>query len=136
MAYDAAHGQVVLFGGTDSTGYRNDTWVWNGMTWTQKTPANSPPLRSCQAMAYDAARREVVLFGGYDSDDATRDRNDTWVWDGTNWTQKTPVNRPPGYQCPVMVYDAAREQVVLLESYVDRKRQRKPSVPRMNLVMK
>jgi hypothetical protein len=63
MAYDAARGQVVLFGGWDGSGL-NDTWVWDGSNWVQKFPAN-PPGRYWHAMAYDAARGQVVLFGGY-----------------------------------------------------------------------
>ena len=47
MAYDPATGDVVLFGGTaadfDPLG---DTWTWNGTTWTQQSPATSPPARS------------------------------------------------------------------------------------------
>ena len=35
MAFDAARGQVVLFGGYDpSVGDVNETWVWNGATWS------------------------------------------------------------------------------------------------------
>jgi hypothetical protein len=30
--------------------------------WVLKSPANSPPARTHQAMAYDAARGHVVLF--------------------------------------------------------------------------
>ena len=30
MAYDAARGEVVLFGGSDGTSILNDTWVWDG----------------------------------------------------------------------------------------------------------
>jgi hypothetical protein len=28
MAYDAAHGNIVLFGGQNSIGHLNDTWTW------------------------------------------------------------------------------------------------------------
>jgi hypothetical protein len=37
MAYDSAHGQVVLFGGlgADNT-VLSDTWTWDGSNWTQK----------------------------------------------------------------------------------------------------
>jgi hypothetical protein len=56
MAYDAARGQVVLFGGGNATQVFDDTWVWDGTTWTQKAPAHKPLGRSGHAMAYDAAR--------------------------------------------------------------------------------
>ena len=65
MAYDAATGTVVLFGGQDNAGrFLGDTWVWNGTTWTRQHPATSPPARSDTSMAYDAATGTVVLFGG------------------------------------------------------------------------
>ncbi|HEY3383501.1 MAG TPA: NBR1-Ig-like domain-containing protein [Vicinamibacterales bacterium] len=114
MAYDAARGQVVLFGGMNYS-YSNGTWVWDGTNWMQKTPADSPPPRYASTMAYDAARGQVVLFGGMDSDSTSL--NDTWVWDGTNWTQKSPANSPPSRCLHAMAYDAARGQVVLFGGF-------------------
>ena len=35
MAYDAARGVTVLFGGYDGANYLGDTWEWNGTSWTQ-----------------------------------------------------------------------------------------------------
>ena len=64
MAYDAATGNVVLFGGAGSNAKDlNDTWVWNGSTWNEEFPAVSPPARAAAAMAYDAATGNVVLLG-------------------------------------------------------------------------
>src|SRR5438128_4978378 len=82
MAYDAARGQVVLFGGQDASSFFGDTWTWDGAAWTLRTPAHSPPPMCCMGMAYDAARGQVVLFGGYDFAPI----GDTWTWDGTDWT--------------------------------------------------
>jgi len=55
MAYDAARGQVVLFGGWNG-GPLSDTWVWDGSNWVPKFSASRPPARFAHAMAYDAAR--------------------------------------------------------------------------------
>jgi hypothetical protein len=71
MAYDAATGTAVLFGGALFTGYLGDTWTWNGTTWTEEHPATSPPARGEAAMAYDAASSTAVLF----SEDGS-----TWTW--------------------------------------------------------
>jgi hypothetical protein len=109
IAYDAAHGQVVLFGGYNS-GLLGDTWVWDGTNWTQKSPSTSPPSRFGHAMAYDSAHAQVVLFGGFDSSNYL---GDTWVWDGTNWAQKSPSTSPPARWFHAMTYDAAHGQVVL-----------------------
>jgi uncharacterized protein (TIGR03437 family) len=116
MAYDAARGQVVVFGGTRSSlqPYTNDTWVWDGSNWTQKNPKTSPPARGGFAMVYDSARSQIVLFGG--GSNGSPDPlllGDTWIWDGSNWTQKSPQSSPPGRESHAMAYDSARGQVVL-----------------------
>ncbi len=47
LAYDAARGQIVMFGGANNVTtacaggcppYLNDTWVWDGSVWTHKFP--------------------------------------------------------------------------------------------------
>ena len=76
MAYDAATGNLVLFGGDGDHGVGGDTWTWDGSTWTKQAPAASPPAREGAAMAYDAATGNVVLFGG----EAPSVLGDTWTW--------------------------------------------------------
>ena len=34
MAYDAADGTLVLFGGEGRSGSLGDTWTWDGSAWT------------------------------------------------------------------------------------------------------
>ena len=115
MAYDSAHGQVVLFGGRSSNGNPlNDTWVWNGSNWTQESPQTSPSVRFGHAMAYDSAQGQVVLFGGLSFlNEFSISLNDTWVWDGSNWTQKSPQTSPPVRSQHAMAYDSTHGQVVL-----------------------
>lgn len=50
------------------------------------------------------------MFGGTRP---TGRMNDTWAWNGTNWVERTPANRPSGRDFHVMAYDAARERVVM-----------------------
>src|ERR1700683_3274277 len=108
MAYDSVNGQVVLFGGSNGgdSDLLNDTWVWDGANWTQKSPPTSPPARYRHVMAYDSAHGQVVLFGGSNN-------GDTWVWDGSNWTEKSPTNSPPARLNAAMAYDSAHGQIVL-----------------------
>ena len=127
MAYDAAHGQVVLFGGSsftpNSSGFGgtstplNDTWVWDGVNWTQKSPKSSPAARRDAVMAYDGAHGQVVLFGGFSvnpSTFASTTFGDTWIWDGTNWTQQSPMSSPSARSASGMAYDAAHGEIVLV----------------------
>jgi len=113
MAYDSAREVVVLFGGYDySSGDRNDTWEWEGTTWTQVADSGPSPRRN-HAMAYDSARGVTVLFGGYDDWDY---HNDTWEWDGATWTQVADSG-PSGRHGHAMAYDSARGVVVLFGGY-------------------
>ena len=111
MAYDAATGQIVLFGGDVNSTQLGDTWTFNGTTWTQLSPAKSPSARSDAMMAYDAATGQVVLFGGMTSN--FESLNDTWTFNGTTWTQLTPATSPSAESNAMMAYDAATGQVVL-----------------------
>jgi uncharacterized repeat protein (TIGR01451 family) len=114
MAYDAAHGVVVLFGGFGDAPIDSATWSWDGTNWTQRFPINSPPGRYDHAIEYDPARGQVVLFGGTILSPQTISfANDTWVWDGTNWTEELPLNIPPGKAGHSMTYDSAQGQIVV-----------------------
>ena len=112
MAFDGSNQGVLLFGGSLSNdgSLSNETWSWDGASWTRLAPVDRPTPRSFPAIAYDAARREIVLFGGLvDSTPVA----DTWVWDGTNWEQRFPAHRPPPRYTHGMAYDEVREQLVL-----------------------
>jgi uncharacterized repeat protein (TIGR01451 family) len=112
MAYDPATGDMVLFGGENSsgTGVTDDTWTWNGTTWAELSPTTSPPARDEATMAYDPATGNMVLFGGYDGSSLV---NDTWTWDGTTWTELSPTTSPPARDLASMAYDPATADMVL-----------------------
>ena len=114
MAYDSRRGRVVLFAGANEYSREDfsDTWEWDGAAWIERTQAASPPLRFGHAMAYDAARGRVVLFGGYDSAFGLA-LGDTWEWDGNVWVEALPATAPPGRYGHAMVYDSARQRVVM-----------------------
>jgi hypothetical protein len=110
MAYDAARQRVVLFGGFDDEGMLDDTWEWNGTSWSENSSGSAPEGRFLHAMAYDAARNRVVMFGGFNGQVYV---GDTWVYDGNQWSQRNPASAPPDLCGHWMAYDAARGKVVL-----------------------
>ena len=110
MAYDAATGTVVLFGGNEDGITLGDTWTWDGTTWTKQDPATSPPARYGASMAYDTATGTAVLFGGLPNAGVP---NDTWTWNGTNWAKRDTRTRPHGRWEAAMAYDAASGTAVL-----------------------
>ena len=93
MTYDPASGKVIMFGGDSGTTYLNDTWSFDGTTWTQIAIQSAPPARAAAQIAYDSVTQKVVLFGGFNG---TFYLGDTWLWDGSTlqWTQATPQASP------------------------------------------
>jgi hypothetical protein len=131
MAYDEARGVTVLFGGylcEDSlcspgnpggaVAYQ-DTWEWDGTTWTERFVASPPQARWLHAMTYDPLRQRVVMFGGRGA------FNEVLEWDGTTWTPRgvsgDPTIGPAGFALGLptprdqhgLAYDRARNVLVM-----------------------
>ena len=85
LAWDDLRGRVLLFGGGGPAGRSDDTWMWDGVSWIRRAPADpegdgNPLARSNHALAFDAARGRGVLHGGRTG--AVFDSDETWEWDG------------------------------------------------------
>lgn len=127
LAYDAARGVVVLFGGrgieagacgTPGDVRCSDTWEWDGATWMEVTAPSSPAARFGHALAYDAARGVTVLVGGNVATGGCGGTGggtcfDTWTWDGARWTDVTPASTPRPRSSHALAYDVARGVTVL-----------------------
>jgi N-acetylneuraminic acid mutarotase len=94
------NGRVVLFGGAtaaaDFASLQNDTWEWDGTTWTKLSPQTSPTPRRYALVA--TLGDVIVLFGGQAEGANSFDSaylNDTWTWDGVSWTELAPPASPP-----------------------------------------
>jgi hypothetical protein len=61
-------------------------------------------------LAYDDAARQIVFFGGAGGGSV---HDDTWTWDGSDWTEQHPTHSPSPRQELGMAYDAAAGNVVL-----------------------
>ena len=110
MAYDAARGRTVLFGGTTAprpdTPSLGDTWEWDGQRWT-RINVTGPSARDHTQMVYDPARRVIVLHGGGLDEEAT----ETWMYDGRAWTRA--AFRGPSRRYAQMVFDTRSNAVLL-----------------------
>ena len=119
MAYDAARGRVVLFGGlaTDRS-YLNDTWEWDGVRW-QRIELSGPPARTRHRMAFDVARGVVVLYGGAGVRPPGQTSgfnllSDVWEYDGRAWRNVAlPTSGPGKRMMHAMTYDAASAETLL-----------------------
>src|SRR5205823_1986489 len=83
-------GGALLFGGTDGSTVYNDTWFWNGGSWTQLFPTNVPGSRHSAQMAPFGT--SLVLYGGLDYTSTLL--SDTWTWNGSDWTLVSPAHNP------------------------------------------
>lgn len=132
LVYDASTECVLLFGGIGIDGTPlNDTWLWNGATWTEQHPADFPPPVGGAAIAYTAAHQQVILFGGIAGFDGVSGSNrvgtfsnETWIWNGTSWTEQRVSGPPPERAGAQLVYDELHQQTLLfsgnsLSGYLD-----------------
>src|SRR5262249_28286038 len=113
MADDFVRQVVVLFGGymIAARAATNETWEWNGLDWTLRTPATSPGPRVMHAMAYDATRQRVAMNGGLTSLFNSQQLSDTWEYDGVNWTRVLANGPRPSYE-HALAYDSVRRQLL------------------------
>lgn len=86
MAYDQTNNVWVMFGGMNTYYRLPETWTFNGTTWSQKSPVHSPPGLTWAQMCWDQQTGKVLLFGGYSATDNYAS-NQTWCWNGTDWSQ-------------------------------------------------
>jgi hypothetical protein len=113
MVGDENRKRVVLFGGALNEQVWNDTWEWDGSTWSQRHAAISPPARTAAALAYDSGRRRTVLFGGMTGGTNPTPLGDTWEWDGSAWNQVATQTSPVPRSRHALAYDAVRRCTVL-----------------------
>lgn len=94
MAYDAALGYDVLFGGENGAAVDGDTWNFTvAHGWHEISSSSSIPARADAGIAYDSTSSEVVLFGGCEGLTPCP-AGDTWAFSGGSWTQDTTGTAP------------------------------------------
>ncbi len=114
LAFDSIRNRMVLFGGHSNGVRLGDTWEWDGTTWTQLSTASGPYPRLWHSMVFDSQQGKTILFGGdYLRPYALGPTNDTWEWDGSQWTQDWTATDPTPSLGQSMAYDSARGRSVL-----------------------
>ncbi len=113
MAFDPESRTVVVFGGyglgTCGT-FCDDTWTFNGKTWTKRFASHPPLGRNSAAMAFDERSQRVILFGGNGQSGFL---GDTWALNEDGWHQLHPAVSPAARGYIQMAYDDATGTIVL-----------------------
>jgi N-acetylneuraminic acid mutarotase len=87
--------RIYMYGGaridqlTGSLDTFDDTWAFDGTTWTLLSPELWPTSRFDHAMA--TLGDKIILFGGLTPSAGFAD---TWLWDGKAWTGYATPNGP------------------------------------------
>jgi hypothetical protein len=122
-AYDPQRQRTVLFGGTqDLTDEQDDTWEFDGTTWSLIVPDDdegdgNPEEMYGHTMTWQSSWSggEVALWGGK----VSGGYNDfMWFWDGERWDKITNIydgtdGNPDGVRYGAMSYDIGRSRIVL-----------------------
>jgi hypothetical protein len=118
MAYDAQPGVqgVLLFGGMTAAGPANDTWLFNGTSWSLLSLEGGPPPLFEAAMA-SWGSNGTILFGGCEVSNCSAQSDATWSFQtnascvhgyaGSCWVRVAPHAgySPPGLAGASMAVD-------------------------------
>jgi hypothetical protein len=119
--YDPVRDCMVVFGGGDASGLRNDVWALSlagTPAWTEVFPTGAPPsVRGDHSAVYDPVRDRMLVFGGA----AHSYLNDVWALSlaGTpTWTALSPMGTPPSVRSTQSaIYDPVRDRMVVYGGY-------------------
>ena len=83
--------------------------------WKPVITKHVPAPRYEAMVAYDTKNSKAILFGGTieSSKGIYAQINDTWEWDGKDWTQLKPAQSPPARYSGTMAYDPKRNITIL-----------------------
>jgi hypothetical protein len=114
MAFEASTGRMVLCAGQGTSGPRNDTWTFDGSTWTSHGNSATVTPRSQPAICF-APGIGTMLFGGgvY----PTTYHNDTWRFLGTQWLNTVVYGAPPPRMGHDMVWASNWNCMVMFGGY-------------------
>lgn len=111
MVFDSARGVCVLVGGATASGASDETWEWDGLSWTLVASGPNSPGggRDFFSAAYDASRGVTVVYGGLPP------LAETFEWNGAVWSAVTTPNLVGAgdRHMAAMTYDPIHQQVVL-----------------------
>ncbi len=96
-------------------------------SWTEKLTSHIPPV-GCPELTYLAGLDKVIAFGGHNSPATVSNGNvttsfpysatdQTWSYDGSDWSLLSPTTSPSPRYCASSVYDPTNESILLFGGY-------------------
>src|SRR5438105_2161560 len=120
--YDSQNNRMIVFGGQDGGGYRNDIHILTlGGTpaWSAPAITGTPPSgRMGHSAVYDAANQRMVIFGGDTAVNPITPTNELWslrLDASSTWTFLNPVSgTPPAARyAHSAIYDSGSQRMVI-----------------------
>ncbi len=124
LLYDASDEYMLLVDSEGDIGspytVHVDTWKFLSGAWREIPTTTSPGVSfdDPPVVVYDASDGYVVLFGG-DEGQCDCATNHLWVFHGGVWTRDRVSNGPYATPDPLLVYDYARNAVLLFSEFGD-----------------
>ena len=91
IAWHEGSGRVLLHGTTQQMAVQ--TWLYDGIAWTQAANGAGPGPRTGGSLGADFATGRVILFGGRSMTGNLL--ADTWEWNGTGWLLRATSTPSP-----------------------------------------
>jgi len=115
FGWDRISQKIIIFGGKNNDHLLGDTWLFDGNNWLIQDPLISPPPRMNSCLDCHLTQKQIILFGGKVNNGTKylHNSNDTWIWNGYNWSQQFPVDSPPIRSNTNLVYDQERDYLLM-----------------------
>lgn len=108
LVYDALRQVLVMYGSLNTSPFGgssvDQTWEYNGTTWSQVFPTTTPGGLGAYGACYDSARNRTVLYGGTANSFFPIAESGTWEYNGTDWALITTVGSPGPLERPAMCF--------------------------------
>lgn len=122
--YDPVGDRMLVFGGSDTSGYpRDDLWqlsLAGTPTWSQISAAGGPGAREDHTAIYDAPHRRMIVFGGVNSFGG-HPGDEAWALNlpSLTWTLLAPTGpTPPVHAQHTAVFDSRRDRMLVFGGQV------------------
>lgn len=125
LVSDPVRGHLLFYGAISSGTPRDDSWEWDGTTWSRLVPlANDGYLEAGNlalvgaAMAHDPRHGLAIMFGGRGvGAGLTLAPPDTWAYNGVAW-RRVATTGPAARYDHTLAADTEHDQIVLFGGIV------------------
>jgi hypothetical protein len=111
LAYDPVRKQTIMLGLNSSAATVMYAWDPAAATWKPLTPTVLPTCANEGAMTWQSSNNTILYTGGICT--TTTGTEETYEWDGTNWTKIDLTSFAGSYVGSALTFDPDRQNAVL-----------------------